>query len=323
MPYREDLEAALAHAESAEQELIAARDENAADHKRIAELEEQLAAAQRGVQQTTRREPPAAVAVSTPEHESSNKKEAEPVTTVGAALGRLQLHHAGALVLISGLIALAGTTLVFFSFFVWGFEPARRHGYDAFFCSPRCYASRGGQMLPAGGALLVVGLALVYYFSKPTRRRVERGKIQGGFQWRDLRNLDLGKLDLTQCVFNSSNMGDVKLDGAKLGQCWFNGADMRGARVDGSTFTQCEFDGADLRGAKLDGATFTQCEFGRADLRGASFAGARFGQCHFGGAQLEEVSFNKTTFQQCDLRGTAVARARGRLEGASLEQCEV
>jgi len=323
MPYREDLEAALAHAESAEQELIAARDENAADHKRIAELEDQLAAAKRGVQQTTRRDPPAGVAVRTPENESSNKKDAEPVITVGAAVGRLQLHHAGLLVLISGLIALAGTALVFFSFLVWGFEPAIRHGYDAFLCSPRCYASLGGQMLPLGGALLVVGLALVYYFRKPTRRRVERGKIQGGFQWRDLRNLDLGKLGLTQCVFDNSDMGGVKLNESQLGQCVFNGADMRGARVDGSTFTQCEFKGADLRGAKLDGATFTQCEFGRSDLRGASLEGASFGQCHFGGAQLEDVSLNKTSFQQCDLRGTELARARGRLEGATLEQCEV
>jgi len=46
VPYREDLEAALAHADAAERQLEEARKENEADHARIAELEGQLAAAQ-------------------------------------------------------------------------------------------------------------------------------------------------------------------------------------------------------------------------------------------------------------------------------------
>jgi len=57
MPYREDLEAALAHAEAAERQLEAARAENQSEHKRIAELEKQLAAATRGVHETKERDP--------------------------------------------------------------------------------------------------------------------------------------------------------------------------------------------------------------------------------------------------------------------------
>jgi hypothetical protein len=57
MPYREDLDAALAHAEAAERSLEDARKESEADHARIAELEAALARAKRGVQETQSREP--------------------------------------------------------------------------------------------------------------------------------------------------------------------------------------------------------------------------------------------------------------------------
>jgi len=56
MPYREDLDAALAHADAAQRQLEEARKENEADHARIAELEEQLAAAKRGVHETKQRD---------------------------------------------------------------------------------------------------------------------------------------------------------------------------------------------------------------------------------------------------------------------------
>jgi len=49
MPYREELEAALARAAAAEQDLADARSENAHDHERIAELEKQLTEARHGV----------------------------------------------------------------------------------------------------------------------------------------------------------------------------------------------------------------------------------------------------------------------------------
>jgi hypothetical protein len=49
VPYREDLEAALAHSAAAEEQLANARDENAHDHERIVELERQLAEARAGV----------------------------------------------------------------------------------------------------------------------------------------------------------------------------------------------------------------------------------------------------------------------------------
>lgn len=53
----------MAHAEVAERELRAAREQNAEDHERIAELEAELANAQRGVQRTKGRPPPADVSV--------------------------------------------------------------------------------------------------------------------------------------------------------------------------------------------------------------------------------------------------------------------
>jgi hypothetical protein len=57
VPYREDLDAALAHAEAAERKLEEARKEKQADEERIAELEGELAAAKRGVHETKLREP--------------------------------------------------------------------------------------------------------------------------------------------------------------------------------------------------------------------------------------------------------------------------
>jgi hypothetical protein len=57
MPYREDLDAALAHAHAAERALEEARKESEADHARIAELEAQLTAAKRGVERKREREP--------------------------------------------------------------------------------------------------------------------------------------------------------------------------------------------------------------------------------------------------------------------------
>jgi len=52
--YRDDLEAALAHAEAAEKELATAREELTKDHDRIAELERELAAAKRGIDKAKR-----------------------------------------------------------------------------------------------------------------------------------------------------------------------------------------------------------------------------------------------------------------------------
>lgn len=247
----------MAHAEAAERELRAARDQSTKDHERIAELEAELAKAHRGVEQTKAR-------AATPDDPPKGR----PGKGLGAVLGRLQLRHARLLVMLSAVIAAAGASLLLASIFVWGFEPAMRQGHDAFFCGPNCGASRGGQVLPLGAALFAAGLWLVYNFRKPTRRRILRGKIQGGFQWRDLRSVDLGRLALTQCDFHDS--------------------DLRNATFEGATFGQCHFEGSDLRGATLDGATFEQCTFD--------------------GAQLEGVCGNKTTFVQCHLRGTAIAK---------------
>jgi hypothetical protein len=61
VPYREELEAALGRVAAAEDALAAARDENAHDHERIAELEKQLAEARTHatVAETPRPDPPA------------------------------------------------------------------------------------------------------------------------------------------------------------------------------------------------------------------------------------------------------------------------
>jgi hypothetical protein len=56
MAYRDDLQAALEHAESAERELEKARAENAEDEKKIAALEKQLADAKRRLGETEKRE---------------------------------------------------------------------------------------------------------------------------------------------------------------------------------------------------------------------------------------------------------------------------
>lgn len=60
MPYREELEASLARAAAAEEELAAARTENADDHERIAELEKQLEEARRAdaASAAPKRDPP-------------------------------------------------------------------------------------------------------------------------------------------------------------------------------------------------------------------------------------------------------------------------
>ncbi len=61
MPYREELEAALGRVAAAEDALAAARDENAHDHERIAELEKELADARTNATgaEAPRPEPPA------------------------------------------------------------------------------------------------------------------------------------------------------------------------------------------------------------------------------------------------------------------------
>ena len=55
MAYRDDLEAALAHAEAAERDLDEAKRVHAHDTERIAALEKQLAAAKTGVKKAEER----------------------------------------------------------------------------------------------------------------------------------------------------------------------------------------------------------------------------------------------------------------------------
>jgi hypothetical protein len=80
--YRDDLEAAIAHADAAERELAKARDELAADHERIAELERELAAAKRGVNKAKRVEPKPA-----PPPRQPRAKTPKPKPVVAIALG--------------------------------------------------------------------------------------------------------------------------------------------------------------------------------------------------------------------------------------------
>jgi hypothetical protein len=101
MPYREDLDAALAHAEAAERSLEDARKESEADHARIAELEAELARAKRGVEETQSREPrqpPKPV-----ERDSAKPGKPKPLTWMVMA-------SVGAVVAVGAVLALGVST---------------------------------------------------------------------------------------------------------------------------------------------------------------------------------------------------------------------
>jgi hypothetical protein len=97
--YRDDLEAALAHADASERELDKARAELAADHERIAELEQQLADAKRKLGEAERAAP-----------KPKPKQKPAPAKPSGAKPSSRWIFVAGCvvagLVLIGGVVAI-------------------------------------------------------------------------------------------------------------------------------------------------------------------------------------------------------------------------
>jgi TPR repeat protein len=177
---------------------------------------------------------------------SSSASTAGPAAPSGNLLQRLRLRHARTVTLVSAAIAMVGAGLLVAAW-VAGLRPVSQGGHNS------------SAWFVKGAFPFALGLLLALQFRRHTRRSVERGAVQGNFSWRNLAGLDLSGLQLSQCVFDGSDMRGVDLGASRLIQCQLRGVDLRDARIDGATFIQCHFDGAQLDGASVAGATFTQC----------------------------------------------------------------
>jgi hypothetical protein len=166
MPYRDDLEAALAHAEAAERDLAAAREENQHDHERIAALEKQLAAAQHKLGEAKKKEPP-------PKPKPKPEKP-KPDASSTKWDGTSSVVVIGLIVLIGGIIALGmfssrgdGVKTVDID----GMLPDAKQKALKYLPDPELYQLKADYVPPSGISDLATYHGYVTYgFLSPTRR---------------------------------------------------------------------------------------------------------------------------------------------------------
>ena len=112
----------------------------------------------------------------------------------------------------------------------------------------------------------------------------------------DMQHLRVFGGEIANCVFDYSQLRDLRLWGVTVSRTSFREADMREAVLGGwlegkgCTYRNAVFEGADLRGIPTPSTEFEDCNFGRAKLDKVEFD-SDFVRCRFVGL-LREVIFH-------------------------------
>ena len=148
---------------------------------------------------------------------------------------------------------------------------------------------------------------------------------------RDMRGIDLSKVNFTEANLRSSDFTGANLrgsdfSGAKLSNAVLTKANLRGAALIGADLRGADLrgailNGADLSGAVLDGADLTQLDLTETRLGGVSLAGAKLVEANLSGVNLPGINFvnadlNGANLTKANLSGTSLSRAN--LSGAIL-----
>lgn len=126
----------------------------------------------------------------------------------------------------------------------------------------------------------------------------------------DLHNWDLGGFELTDAIFDKSNLDGAVFDRARLHSTKFRDTDLRHAwfilanaydadlsyaRLQGAYLQGANLCGAHLNGAVLTGAHFSDPNWGPATLKGAWLGGADLRGTDLSGVDLSQVSYDADT----------------------------
>lgn len=178
-----------------------------------------------------------------------------------------------------------------------------------------------------GALLLIIAVALLAarYFISQSLNCIPIC-ISVNLMDRNMRNVDLSKVDFTEATLQGSDMSGANLrwadlSGAKLNNAVLANTDLRGAKLIGT-----DLRGADLRGALLDGADMSGADLGNADmtqliltrtrLNGVSLIGTKLVQADLSGTILAGIDISKADLSGANLSGANLA-------GSSLSQANL
>jgi uncharacterized protein YjbI with pentapeptide repeats/ABC-type phosphate transport system substrate-binding protein len=183
-----------------------------------------------------------------------------------------------------------------------------------------------------GAILLIIAAALFIarYFITQSLDCVPTC-INVNLMGRDMRGIDLHKVDFTQATLQGSDLSGANLrwadfSGARLNNAVLSNADMRGAKLLGTDLRNADLrgamlEGADLSGALLDGADMTQLNLTQSRLHGVSLIGTKLvqvnlSQVHLAGTDLSSADLNGANLTSANLAGSTMSQAD--LSGAVL-----
>lgn len=150
-------------------------------------------------------------------------------------------------------------------------------------------------------------------------------------QCSDLRNVVLGRFDLSGIDFSGSQFTNSDLQqssfaGANLTGASFEAANLAGVNFASAKFVKANLAGAIMKNAKLTNAEFHVCDLSRVNFTGAdlsylNFEGSKFNSTIFKNAKLEETVLKNADLTAADFEGNVLRGVD--LSGSVLKQANL
>lgn len=141
-----------------------------------------------------------------------------------------------------------------------------------------------------------------------------------------LERVDLGKLELTGCVFRRCKLGETRWRHSRLEDCVFEHCDLTRAELMGTSMHDVTFKSSKLMGldfshlAKRPSMSFEDCNLRYASFVGLTLRKTQFARCairetnffetDLSEARFDDCVFTGTRFEGCVLRGARFPGAR-------------
>jgi len=126
----------------------------------------------------------------------------------------------------------------------------------------------------------------------------------------DLSNLNLDKVDFSNCYMEGINLSGsslkkARLSGAimvyaRLDQVDFSEADLSRANLGATSLTASNFYNAKLNNTNFNKASLTACQFVKANLNATQWMEAKLKDCNFTQASLQQLNLIDQTIDQCN-----------------------
>jgi fluoroquinolone resistance protein len=156
--------------------------------------------------------------------------------------------------------------------------------------------TKDGRINLRGLALPDPSVIRKYQMANSTVWEIEPAAVFRRVKWQDL-------------DFSSSKLNGIRLFDCEIRNCLFEKSQLKDLRVWSTVVTESSFIGADLRKAALGGVqdgkrnTYLNVDFSEADLRETAYRAASFERCVFRNTKLVNVDFQTSTFTDCVFEG--------------------